>query len=112
MKIGIFQRVGLTVLLIGAMLMPFGTCPQMKHTTAHSCCAPASETGKTIKANCCVVREQQPAVVVVPSLPNSAPMAAAPELISTNVHSSSREVSVAVFIPPLSPPTGAFNLRI
>jgi hypothetical protein len=39
-------------------------------------------------------------------------MAAAPELSSKNALSSPREISVAVFIPPLSPPTGAFNLRI
>jgi hypothetical protein len=112
MKIGVFQRLCLTVVLIGTMLMPFGTCLQAKHKTAHSCCAPASETGKTAKANCCVVRDQQPAVIVVPSLPSSAPMAVDPEFISTNVLSSPREVSVVVFIPPLSPPTGAFNLRI
>ena len=112
MKSRIFERAAVAVALIGAMLTPLATCAQSTHKTAHSCCVPASETGKAVKANCCVVRDQQPAVVVVPSLPSSAPMAAAPELSSKNALSSPREISVAVFIPPLSPPTGAFNLRI
>ena len=112
MKSRTFQRAAVAIALIGAMLTPFGTCVQMKHKTAHSCCAPASEMGKTAEANCCVVRDQQPAVIVVPSLPSPAPMVVAPEFSSKNLLSSPREVSVAVFIPPLSPPTGAFNLRI
>jgi len=94
------------------MFTPFGTCLPMKHKAAHSCCAPASEMGKTAKAPCCVVRDQQPAVVVLPSLSGSAPMAVAPEVGSKIAVSSPREVSVAVFIPPMSPPTGAFHLRI
>ncbi len=112
MKTGILRRALVAIALIGAMLSPFGTCLPMKHKAAHSCCAAASEMGKAFKADCCVVRDQQPAVVAAPSLPAPAPMAVAPEFSSKNALSPSSEVLVAVFIPPLSPPTGAFNLRI
>jgi hypothetical protein len=112
MKIGVFQRASLAIVLIGTMFMPFGTCLQTRQKTGHSCCAHALGMGKTAQANCCVVRDQQPAVIVAPSFPNSVPMAAKPEFTSAHVLPSAREVSTAVFIPPLSPPPGAFNLRI
>jgi|ERR1035438_4671659 hypothetical protein len=112
MKAEIFQRASLAIVLIGTMLMPFGTCLSIKQKTEHSCCASASETGKSAQTNCCVVRDQQPAVVVVTILPNPAPMAAAPELSPINAPFSPHESSIAAFIPPLSPPPGAFNLRI
>jgi hypothetical protein len=68
--------------------------------------------GKKVQGNCCVVREQQPAVVMTPSLANKATAAIVPQSTPANLALSPREDSVSVFIPPLSPPTGAFNLRI
>jgi hypothetical protein len=112
MKSRNFERATVAIALIVAMLTPFGTCVQVKGKAAHSCCAAASEDGGAVKANCCVVRDQQLAVIVVPSLPNPAPMAVAPEYSAKNLLTSSRELLVAIFIPPLSPPTGAFSLRI
>jgi hypothetical protein len=112
MKSRIFQRAAVAIALIGAMLTPFGTCLQMRQKTQHSCCAHASGMHRSVQANCCVVRDQQPAVLVAPSLPAPAPLAVLPPFSSADILSSPREVSVAVFIPPLSPLPGAFNLRI
>ncbi len=112
MKAGIFQRASLAIVLIGTMLMPFGTCLTVQHKTEHSCCAPAPDAGKSVQRNCCVVRDQLPAVVVATALPNTAAVAATPAADPHDVPIAPSESLIAVFIPPLSPPPGAFNLRI
>jgi hypothetical protein len=111
MKIGIFQRASLAIVLIGPMLMPFGICLTTQHKTEHSCCA-APDTGKSAQSNCCVVRDQLPAVVVATTLPNTAAVAVTPAPNPLDAAIAPSESLIAVFIPPSSPPPGAFNLRI
>jgi len=94
----VFQRAAVAIVLIGTLLAPLGTCLQRTHRTAHSCCAPASESNKTARTNCCKVSTPLPAVVVAPNLPGSAPMAAAREFISSDEFSSPSEISVAALL--------------
>jgi len=109
---GAFQRAAVAIVLMATSFAPFGTCLQMKHKAAHSCCAPASQSNKTIQANCCAAIAPQPAIVVAPNLPASAPMTVGQEFIASDTVSSLREFSAFAAIPPHSPPPGAFNLRI
>jgi len=109
---GVFQRAAVAIVLMGALLAPFGTCMQRTHMGAHSCCSHASESRKTAQSNCCVASASLPAVVVAPNLPVSAPMTFAQEFISLDEFSSRNEFSILAVIPPHSPTTGAFNLRI
>jgi hypothetical protein len=109
---GVFQRAAVAIVLMGSMLTPFGNCLQRTHKTAHSCCSHASESHKTAQTNCCVASAPLSAVVVAPNLPGSAPMTAAQEFISLVEFSSRSEFPSLALIPPHSPPTGAFNLRI
>ena len=109
---GVFQRAAVAIVLMGSLLAPFGNCLQRTHKTAHGCCAPASESNKTAQTNCCTASAPLPAVVVAPNLPGSAPMTVAQELISLDEFCSRSEFPRFAVIPPHSPPTGAFNLRI
>jgi hypothetical protein len=109
---GAFQRAAVAIVLMATSLAPFGTCLQMKHKAAHSCCAPAADSSKTVQANCCTASAPLPAIVVAPNLPASAPMTVAQEFIASDELSSRREFPDFTVIPPHSPPPGAFNLRI
>ena len=109
---GVFQRAAVAIVLMGSLLAPFGTCLQRTHKAAHSCCSHASESRKTAQTNCCIASAPLPAVVVAPNLPGSAPMTVAQEFISLDEFSSRSEFPILAVIPPHSPPTGAFNLRI
>jgi hypothetical protein len=112
MQSGFFHRAMVAIVLIGTLLMPVGIC--LPHTHAHmaghDCCDPAPE--HTAQTDCCVVHNPLSAIVVAPDLPGPAPLAVAQGFISSNELSSPAVFSDAVFIPPQSPPTGAFNLRI
>jgi len=108
---GSFQRVAMTILMLGLMIAPLGLCLQPSSNGAHSCCM-QSESSHSLHVNCCVARPQLPATVVAPTLPGSSPsevlQAYVPvvDAVITEAH------SVVAVIPPLSPPNGAFILRI
>jgi len=85
---------------------------QRAHKTAHSCCAVASEPSRTVQANCCIVKAPVPAVVVAPNLPGSASLTVVQEFVSSNELTSPSEFPILAVIPPHSPPTGSFILRI
>jgi hypothetical protein len=109
---GVFQRAAVAILLMGSLLAPSGICLQPAHKAAHSCCSHASKSHQSVKTNCCTASAPLPAVVVAPNLPGSAPMTVAQEFVSSDELSVQSELTRLAVIPPLSPPTGAFNLRI
>jgi hypothetical protein len=108
---GSFQRAAMTILLMGLMIAPLRICLEQSPKSAHSCCMqPASR--HSLRTDCCVVRTQLPATLVTPTLPGPS----ANEVLHEDVASLDAAITdvfpaVAV-IPPLSPPTGAFILRI
>ena len=109
---GVFQRAAVAIVLMGALIAPAGSCLAQPHRSGHSCCPHTSVPSKALQNDCCTVRTPLPAVVVAANLPGSASMTVAREFISSNLLSSPREFPAAAVIPPQSPPTGAFNLRI
>src|ERR1035441_10454961 len=109
---GVFHRTAVAIVLMGALLAPFGTCLQRTHKTAHGCCAPASDPSRTAQTNCCAAGAPLPAVVIAPNLPGSTSIAVALEFVSSDELSSRGKFPILAVIPPQSPPTGAFILRI
>jgi hypothetical protein len=109
---GVFQRAAVAIVLMGGLLAPNGVCLQRTHQAAHSCCAPAPESGKTAQPDCCIARAPLPAVVVAPNLSGPVSMSVTREFVLATELSSPGDFPAAAVIPPLSPPTGAFNLRI
>jgi hypothetical protein len=112
MQSGFFQRAAVAIVLMGALLAPFGTCLQRTQHTAHSCCSHASQAGKTAKPDCCTVSNQSPVAMVAPAFAGSAPMVISRVFLSASELSSPREVPAAAIIPQHSPPGRASILRI
>jgi len=107
---GAFQRAAVAIVLMGALSAPFGNCLQWPHKATHSCCDPAPEP--TAQTNCCGASAPLPAVVVTLSPSGSTAITVAQEFLSPVELSSQNELQRPAIIPPQSPPTGAFILRI
>src|SRR5215831_16303688 len=60
---GVLHRAGIAIVLIATLLLPYGRCQSPGRVTAHDCCAHHSAPVAAIKANCCTVRSQLPAMV-------------------------------------------------
>jgi len=112
MRSGFFQRAAVAILLMGALLAPFGVCLQPAQRTAHSCCSHASQPGNSARQNCCIVREQPPASVATPASTGTAPVILARAFFAASEISSPREVPAPAIVPPHSPPLRASILRI
>jgi len=106
-----FQRAAMAILLIGLMIAPLGMCLQQSPKGAHSCCI-HPESPHSLRANCCVFGTQLPATLVAPKQPGASPSHGVDKNAAYVETPSSGERPVVVVIPPLSPPTGAFILRI
>jgi hypothetical protein len=102
----------MAILLIGLMLAPLGVCLQQPHKAAHSCCMNQSESSPSLRADCCVVRSQLPATVATPTLPGAEPLVPMGNFAGLLAKPSTGHRPPAIVNPPLSPPTGAFILRI
>lgn len=109
---GVFQRSAVTIVLMGALLAPFGICLQPMHKAAHSCCSHASESNQSAQTNCCTASTPLSAVVVAPLLSGSASLIVVRAFVPLGEPDSSSEFPVLSVIPLHSPPVGAFNLRI
>jgi hypothetical protein len=108
---GSFQRAAMAILLIGMMIAPFATCLQQGHKGAHSCCMP-SERSHSLRTNCCTVRTQLPATLAAPTLPRTSSLSAVYVAFRREAMPVSFERPAVAAIPPLSPPPGAFILRL
>lgn len=109
---GSFQRAAMAILLIGLMIAPICVCLQQPHKSAHSCCMRQSESSPSLRADCCVVKAQLPATVVAPTLPGAQPLVLVEHIEALMAIPSMGHHAPAIAIPPLSPPPGAFILRI
>jgi len=112
MRSGFFQRATVAIVLMGALLAPFGTCLQRTHRTTHSCCSHASHPGKMTRPDCCTARSESPVAIVVQTSEGSAPMVIVSAFLSASEAASPREVSVMSIIPQYSPPGRTSILRI
>jgi hypothetical protein len=109
---GAFQRAAMAILVMGSLLASYGICPLSNQKTEHSCCSHASEPGNSAPMKCCTVSAPLQAIVISPELPNTTPMLVVERILATDQTANSSDFAMAEIIPPLSPHTGAFNLRI
>ena len=105
------QRAAIAILLVGWMIAPFGICLHQDAKGAHSCCMQAGPA-HSIQTNCCVVKAQLPAILAAPAAPGPGSSAKVHEYGLQVQATASQEHPALAVIPPLSPPTGAFILRI
>ena len=112
MSLGVLHRAGVAIVLIAVLLLPYGRCQAMAAASSHDCCVHHSAPSTSVKAECCTIRGQLPAVV--------APRAAlAPHPLSTValVQFAAEPVTRLCAAPSKvisghSPPPGASVLRI
>ncbi len=109
---GSVQRGALAILMMVVMLAPFGACLQRTAKSAHSCCAMLLEQTPSQMVNCCVVKAKTPAAAVLPAVSGENPLQMVEQSQERAEIPSFHDVATTGVIPPLSPPTGAFNLRI
>jgi hypothetical protein len=112
MQSSFFQRAAVAIVLMGALLAPFGICLQPAHSATHRCCQQASQKGSTAKQDCCVVRNDAPAVIVLPATAGSGPMVLVSTYLAASEISSPRETTVAALVPTHAPPGRTSILRI
>jgi hypothetical protein len=101
----------MVILLMVLMVAPLRTCLQQSPKSAHSCCM-QPESRHSLRTDCCAVRTQLPATLAAPTLPGASANEGLHEYVAS-LDATARDMHPAVaVIPPLSPPTGAFILRI
>jgi len=71
MVYGMFHRAGVAIALIAAILAPYGRCQSPDRAKAHECCMHHSAPAPALKANCCTIRSELPAVPVEHDAVNS-----------------------------------------
>jgi len=106
-----FQRAAIAILLMGMMIEPLGICLQQSLRGAHSCCMQA-EPSHCMQTNCCVVKTQLPATLAALTLPGSSPSEVSHEYLANLDATTTNTHQAVAVIPPNSPPTGSFILRI
>src|SRR5215472_9954877 len=84
MGIGMVYRAGVAMVLTVALLLPYATCKPAGRLDAHDCCGHPAAPAASIKADCCIVHSELPAMVVdgaaigPAAIPSSYEVAAAP----------------------------------
>lgn len=109
---GLFRRASAAIVLIVMLMLPFGTCQAPRHAAGHDCCVRHSAPVASLKANCCTVRSELPAIVVEQAVPN-------PDSLSTVVWfqpaadpAVNLELAASPSVARYSPPPGKSILRI
>lgn len=109
---GVFHRAGVAILLIVTLLLPFATCQPPARAANHDCCAHHSAPAASLKASCCLVHSDLPAIVVERTAVNALDFAQpAPNVLSLTpaMPVDTREATI---IALYSPPPGKSILRI
>jgi hypothetical protein len=104
-------RAAVAIVVIATLLLPYGACRPAARASRHECCGHPSVPSASVKANCCIVRGEVPAVVVESATVNLSaitlariPFPSAPAIIFTP--------AFAVAVADTSPPSGKSVLRI
>jgi hypothetical protein len=106
-----FQRAAMAILLMAMMVAPFAVCLQQGHKGAHSCCM-QPEGSHSLRTNCCTVRTQLPATLLAPAVTGTSSLSAGQVSVMREATPAPFVQPVLAVTPPLSPPAGAFILRI
>ncbi len=112
MVFGALHRTGVAIVLIVALLAPYGRCQAPARATSHDCCAQRSAPTASVKSSCCTFRSELPAIV-----PNRAVLG--PDAVSVSfvcdvmvAPSFTFEAATMFTQTRHTPPPGASVLRI
>ena len=107
---GVFQRVAVAILLIGALVAPAGICLQQAQKSGHDCCARARNPDRPFRKTAALQGRRFPPLLSSSFL--SVSVIGARDFVDVDEASSLNASPALAVIPPQSPPTGASILRI
>jgi hypothetical protein len=108
---GIFHRAAVAIVLIATLILPYGRCQSPGKGAGHDCCQHHSAPAASLKAGCCTVRGETPAIVAEKDRAND--MSATQNELVPVVSIKAMPKSAAIpALPHFSPPGGKSILRI
>lgn len=108
---GVFHRAGVAIVLIATLLLPFGTCQPGARRASHDCCSHAAPVA-SLKADCCIVRSEMPAVVAERAAVDPVALYSAAPVLLASGPVIAIPSGFSVTLAEDSPPPGKFILRI
>jgi hypothetical protein len=108
---GMFHRAAVAIVLMATLLLPYGKCQSPSRGTAHDCCR-HSAPPPSVKASCCTVRSEVPAIVVERAVANPTAADLQPEFTPAPGRLALFDSATAPALPQHSPPPGKSILRI
>ena len=108
---GMLHRAGVAIVLMATLLVPYGRCQAPNRTAGHECCMRHAAPAASLKASCCTVRSEIPAIVVERAVPNPNAMMLQPTPVAIAAPAA---ISMKFVVPPFlehSPPPGKSVLR-
>jgi hypothetical protein len=109
---GVFHRAAVAIVLIATLILPYGRCQSPGKGAGHDCCQHHSSPAASLKAGCCTMRSETPAIVAEKDLANDMSAAAQNELVPAVAFKAMSESAAIPAIPHSSPPGGKSILRI
>lgn len=109
---GMLHRAGVAIVLIATLLVPYGRCQSPAGAAGHDCCAHSTAPMSAVKANCCTVRTQPPAIPVERAALSPHDLAATAFFGACGEAAIKFPVAPKTPAPHHSPPPGASILRI
>jgi hypothetical protein len=109
---GVLHRAGVAIVLMATLLLPYGRCQSPRRAAAHDCCAHDAAPVASVKANCCTVRSELPAIVWESAAGNPNPLAMPAWFGPSATPDLPFETRVAATAPDHSPPRAQAVLRI
>jgi len=109
---GMLHRAGVVIVLIAALLLPYGRCQSPGRAASHECCVQGAAADASVKANCCIVRTELPAVIVERAVPGPSLAPIAASYVSAAEPAMIVESGATTPVAHHYPPPGASVLRI
>ncbi len=109
---GILHRAGVAIVMIITLLLPYGRCQSPTRATRHDCCVHPSAPAASIKASCCTVRSELPAIVEQRAVVSPNPLAILASFVPAEEPAIQLGANATTATPHRSSPPGKSILRI
>jgi hypothetical protein len=109
---GVLHRASVAVVLILTLLLPFGRCQSPTGAARHDCCVHPSAPAASVKASCCTVRSELPAIVEQRAVVNPNPPAVLSSFLLATGPAAQFEASATTAAAHHASPPGKSILRI
>ena len=109
---GMFGRACVAIVIIATLLLPYATCQPAARSAGHDCCAQHAAPAPSLKANCCTIRSEVPAIVVERSVADPASFSTVDSFVLAAEPAVILDSAAPIAVVPTSPPLRKAILRI